>query len=154
MNKTNQTNKPRWQIVLSILLALMATAAVLVNMPPLTGCRSEAPVSSKQRWFRATQTVVQPWRGLHHVYGIFTVPEQYKFDHLYTAKLTIQGIQAEFQAGSPEDEDIVTVRAEPGHYIKRVYVSTRTALWFLLTGRFGDLRTACHWWLVISDRAR
>ena len=88
-------------------------------MPLLTECRSEAPVAAKQHWFHATQTVVQPWRGPHHVYGIFTIPEQYKFDHLYTAKLTIQGIPAEFQAGSPEEEDIYGGRAEPGYYIKR-----------------------------------
>jgi len=88
------------------------------------------------------------------VYGIFTIPEQYKFDHLYTAKLTIQGVPTAFQAGSPEDEDINSGRAEPGYYIKRVYLSTRTSLWFLLTGRFGDLRTSCHWWLIVADRVR
>ena len=154
INEANQTNKLRWLIVLSILLVLLTTTTVLVNMPPLTDCRSEAPVEAGQHWFSATQTMVQPWRGQHHVYGIFKIPEQYKFDHLYTAKLTIQGIPSELQAGSPEDEDIFSVRAESGHYIKRVYVSTRTALWFLLTGRFGDLRTSCHWLLVIADRAR
>ncbi|HMF84965.1 MAG TPA: hypothetical protein VK598_01290 [Nitrospiraceae bacterium] len=136
----------------AVVVALLATATVLVNMPPLTECRSETQVAAKQYWFRATQTMARPWLGPHHVYGIFTIPEQYKFDHLYTAKLRIQGIPAEFKAGSPEDEDIFTVRAEPGRYVKRVYVSTRTALWFLLTGRFGDLRTSCHWWLVLVDR--
>jgi hypothetical protein len=135
-------------------VALLATATGLVNMPPLTECRSETPVAAKQYWFRATQTVVQPWRGPHHVYGIFTIPEQYKFDHLYTAKLTIQGATADFIAGSPEGEDIYSGRAEPGHYIKRVYLPTRTALWFLLNGRFGDLRMPCHWLLVIANRVR
>jgi hypothetical protein len=140
--------------VAAVVLTLSAMAAVLVNMPPLTGCRSEAPVATNQYWFRATETVVQPWRGLHHVYGVFKIPGRYKFDHLYTAKLTIQGIPAEFQAGSPEDGDFYSSRTEPGYYTKRVYLSTRTALWFLLTGRFGNLRTSCHWWLVIADRVR
>lgn len=139
-------------IVAGVVLVLCATATVLIKMPPLTGCRAETPVAAKQHWFQATRTVAQPWRGPHHVYAIFTIPEQYKFDHLYTAKLTIQGIPAEFQAGSPEDEDYYSGRAEPGYYAKRVYLSTRTAMWFLLTGRFGDLRTSCHWWLVIADR--
>ena len=88
------------------------------------------------------------------MYGTFIIPDQYKFDHLYTAKLTIQGVTAEFIAGSPEDEDIYSGRAEPGHYIKRVYLPTRTALWSLLNGRFGELRTSCHWWLVIAERVR
>lgn len=142
----------RWWTFFSILLALVATATTLVNMPPLTDCRAEAPVEAKQHWFRATKTVVQPWQGPHHVYGTFTIPEQYKYDHIYTAKLAIQGIPAEFEAGSPEDEDAYSGRSEPGYYVKRVYLSTRIALWFLLTGRFGDLRTSCNWWLVIADR--
>jgi hypothetical protein len=127
-------------------------AAVLVNMPPLTDCRSEAPVTAKQYWFRATQTVVQPWRGQHHVYGMFSVPDQYRHDPLYTARLMIEGFTEEFPETSPEGGDIFNGRAEPGHYIKRFYIPTRTALWFLLTGQFGDLNTSCHWWLVIADR--
>ena len=133
-------------------LALLATAIVLVNLPPLTACRSEAPVAAKQYWFRATRTVVQPWRGPHHVYGIFTVPDRYWRDRLYTARLIIQGFTEDFPETSPEGGVIDNGRAEPGHYIKRVYLPTRTALWFLLTGRFGDLKTPCHWWLVIADR--
>jgi len=135
-------------------LALLATAIVLVNLPPLTACRSEAPVAAKQYWFRATRTVVQPWRGPHHVYGIFTVPDRYWRDRLYTARLIIQGFTEDFPETSPEGGVIDNGPAEPGHYIKRVYLPTRTALWFLLTGRFGDLNTSCHWWLVISDRIR
>ena len=134
----------------SVLLGLLALAA----LPPKTACSSDTDAPAGQYWFRAVKTVVEPWRGPHHVYGIFTIPGQFKFDHLYTAKLTIQGVPTAFQAGSPEDEDIYSGQAEPGHYIKRVYLSTRTALWFLLSGRFGDLRTSCHWWLIVADRIR
>lgn len=135
-------------------LTLVGPVLVLVNLPPLIDCILEPPFSSNGYWFRAIQTEVQPWRGPHHVYGTFIIPDQYKFNHLYTAKLTIQGVAAEIIAGSPEDEDIYSGRAEPGHYIKRVYLPTRTALWFLLAGRFGELRTSCHWWLVIAERVR
>ena len=144
--------KKGWLIVFCILLALLATATVLLNMPPLTDCRSEAPVAGKEYGLRATRTVVQPWKGQHHVYGTFSVPDQYGRDRLYRAKLVIQGFSQEFAEVSPEGGDNYNGRAEPGHYIKRVYLPTRAALWFLLTGRFGDLRTSCHWWLVIADR--
>ena len=155
MNKTNQINQknnPSLLIIFSLLLALLATATVLLNMPPLTDCRSEPPVVVGQRWFSATQTVVEPWQGQHHVYGMFIVPDQYGRDRLYRAKLVIQGFSQEFAEVSPEGGDNDNGRAEPGHYIKRVYLPTRTALWFLLTGRFGDLNMPCHWWLVITDR--
>lgn len=139
-------------IVSAVAFAFLATATVLINVPPLTGCRSEVPVAAKEYWFRAAQTVVQPWQGPHHVYGMFTVPDQYRRDDLYTARLMIQGFADEFPESSPEGGDIDIGRAKPGHYNKRVYLPTRTALWFVLTGRFGDLKTSCHWWLVIADR--
>ena len=155
MNKTNQINQknnPSLLIVFSVLLTLLASATVLLNMPQLTDCRSEAPVIAGQYWFRVTQTMVEPWRGRHHVYGIFSVPDQYKDDRLYTARLAIEGFTEEFSETAPEGGDSYNGLAELGHYIKRVYLPTRTALWFLVTGRFGDLKMPCHWWLVIADR--
>jgi hypothetical protein len=130
----------------------MATVIVQANAPPLTDCKTESPINPKEYRVQAIQTVAQPWLGPHHVYGIFMIPEQYKYDHLYSAVLTIQGFENHFTSGSSEDEDPQAVRAKPGYYVKRVNVSTRTALWFLLTGRFGDLRMSCHWWLVLVDR--
>ena len=131
---------------------LLATAIGLINVPPFTGCGLDPPVTSREYWFRATQAVVQPWRGPHHVYGLFNVPDQYERDDLYTARLMIQGFTEEFPEISPEGEDLFDDQAEPGHYIKRIYLPTRTALWFALTGRFGDLVTTCHWWVVFADR--
>jgi hypothetical protein len=96
--------------------------------------------------------MAEPWKGPHHVYGIFVIPEQYKYDHLYSAKLIIQGFDTEFSAGSSEDVDPYAEVVKPGYYVKRVYISTRIALWFLFTGRFGDLRTSCHWGLILKDR--
>src|SRR5215831_12014448 len=132
-----------WSIT-AIALALIGTIAILVHAPPVTDCRPEGPSNPKEYRVQALQTVAQPWRGSHNVYGIFMIPEQYKFDHFYSAKLTIQGFETDFTAGSSEDEDPDAVISKPGYYIKRVHVSTRTGLWFLLTGRFGDLRTSCH----------
>ena len=65
----------------------------------------------------------------------------------------IQGFTEEFHETSLEGGDSYNDRAEPGHYNNnRTYIPTRTALWFLPTGRFDDLKTPCHWWLVIADR--
>lgn len=136
------------------LFAVLAAFLALANVPPLTKCIGNIPASSKVYWFRAIQIQFQPWLGRHHVYATFVIPAKYKFDHLYTAKLMIEGVAEELPAGSPEDEDIYSGRAEPGYYFKSVQLSTRTALWLLLTGRFGDLRTPCHWRLVIADRVR
>jgi len=144
------TQRTRWLIYAAIPVLLATT---LVNMPPFTDCAPNPPASDGEYWFPPTRVVVQPWRGPHHVYGVFVVPERYKFDHLYKAKLIIQGLEEELSASSPEvGEADEMVAREQGQYANRVYVSTRTALWLLISGRFGNLRSSCHWWLVIADR--
>lgn len=139
-------------IATACVLALAAVAIVLVNMPPLTACRWEEQTAEKPHRFPAMRSVVQPWRGPHHVYGEFLIPQKYNRDRLYKAKLMIQGFPIEFVETTPEGERINGDGAGPGYYIKRVYLPTRVALWFLLTGRFGDLESSCHWGLVIVDR--
>jgi len=139
--------------VTATVLVLLAAVLALVNAPSLNDCNPETPASSNKRWFRAIQAMAQPWRGPHHVYGVFSIPDQYGRDRLYTATLMIDGLTEEFPETSPEGR-IYSDRAEPGHYIKRVYLPTRIAVWLLLTGRFGDLKMPCHWWLVITDRMR
>lgn len=127
-------------------------AAALVSMPPLTACVSVPPHSDRQYWVRATEIVVQPWRGEHHVYGVFTIPVRYRDQRRYTAELKIYGLSE----GSPDissgPSTVYDEQANREHYLKRVYFPTRMAFWFLLTGRFGDLTSSCHWWLAIVDR--
>jgi len=139
---------------ISILLLLAAAVAMiwLVNRSPLTECGFEVPESSGEHRFRAAQVVVRPWQGQHNVYGIFIIPERYKYGRPYAMSLMIQGFTTRFSAVSAGGEDRDDIVVEQGHYLQRAYVPTRSALWFLLTGRFGDLRAPCHWWLVIADR--
>ena len=137
-----------------LMLGTPIVMAWLVNRSPMTVCGLEGPGSSGEHKFRAVQVVVRPWQGKHNVYGIFMIPERYNHDRLYATTLKIQGFTARFSAGSAEGKARDNIVVEHGHYLKRAYVPTRTALWFLLTGRFGDLRAPCHWWLVFVDRAR
>lgn len=131
----------------------MLLAMILVNMPPFIECTPDAPSYPKLKyWSRATQVVAQPWWGPHHVYGRFVVPVQYKRHRLYTAKLMIQGLVNDLPEISPEAGSIYGDQVDSEHYVMRVHLPTRTAIWLLLTGRFGDLRLACHWWLVMADR--
>lgn len=144
-----EKRRATWLIgsVLSVL-----TVTILLNMPPMTGCGHNLPVSGHQHWFNATEIVVQPWRGEHHVYGVFTIPVQYQDQRLYSARLTIKSLSNGFPEVSPESGKFYDERVDTAHYRMRVYFPTRMALWFLLTGRFGDLTMPCHWWLAIQDR--
>lgn len=123
-------------------------------MPPVTDCNSGPPTSTNNRIFQAHQVVVQPWQGPHHVYGIFSLPAEYRHDRLYTARLVILGVAEDLPEIGPESGPMDGSNAEVGHYLMRVHFQTRTALWTLLTGRYRNLKSACHWWLVVSDRMR
>jgi hypothetical protein len=138
-----------------LILTIVASLALilLVNVPPLTDCHLRGVSTEKERWISASKVVVRPWRGRHHTYGIFHVPVEYAYNPLYVARLKLDGLNEEFSDIDPEDrEDRPEQSRDPAYYNKLVYVPTRTALWFLLTGRFGDFNTPCHWWLIIADR--
>lgn len=139
----------RWLVCVVVPVLLTAT---LMNMPPFLPCAPNPPASDHQYWFRATEIVVQPWRGEHYVYGVFTVPVLYRRHRLYTAKLMIRGLARDLPESSPEAGNVYSEQVDSEHYILRVHLPTRMALWFLVTGRFGDLTTPCHWWLIIADR--
>src|SRR5262245_30364560 len=148
-------SSPRAQhSVLMVGLFIPLAIAVLANIPSSTDCGAPERFSSKPYQIAASRIEIQPWWGPHHVYGTFIVPEQYKRDRLFIAKLMIQSYQVEFVNTTPEGEEVESEKVKPGYYIKKLYLPTRTALWFLLTGRFGDLKMTCHWWLVIENRIR
>ena len=129
---------------------LMTVMVWLINKPPATPCPAEPKVDSKVHEIQAMKVVAGPWKGPHQVYGIFMVPIRYKDDRLYSTRVRVQG----FDGGqtSPEPEYSDSTAAQPGYYLKQIYVPTRLALWFLVSGLFGDLRMPCHWTLVIMER--
>ena len=137
-----------------VTLVLAGTIAWLLNKQPSTNCGAEAPADSNVHTIRPTKVVVEPWQGRHQVYGIFMVHNRYRDVRRYSAIISIQGFDGEFTPGrSPENEYPEDVVAEPGHYVKRGYVPTRVALWFLFTGQFGDLRAPCNWALVFIEQS-
>jgi hypothetical protein len=130
------------------LAPMIAIAAWLTNGPPPADCGAEGGVDSRSGEVRATKVVVEPWYGPHHVYGLFVVPDQYG-DPKYSETVTVHNFRREFvRKRIRKLHRIDDVTAPPGAYVRRAYVPTRVALWFLVTGRLGDLRTACRWTLV------
>jgi hypothetical protein len=128
---------------------LIAAAAWLEQRPPTGPCVDTAVNNSA---FRAVEVIAQPWLGPHHVYGLFVVPDRYA-SRAFHESLRVRGYEEEFERiRFPRPAQVDDVLASPGYYVKRTYVPTRVAMWFLFTGRFGDLRTACNWTLVFTPR--
>ena len=136
-----------------VALMLAGTVAWLLNKPATSDCGGEAPADHKVHEIRATKVVVQPWLGEHQVYGIFMVPDRYKHSNNYTVAMAVRGLDRRFAVGERVDKQYVVddVLAGPGHYLLRIYVPTRVALWFLVNGLFGDLRRPCNWTLVFVE---
>jgi hypothetical protein len=82
------------------------------------------------------------------------VPLRYRSGKTYSGTISVESLIGEFIPDSqPQDQQVEDVVAEPGYYLVRGYVPSRIALWFLFTGRFGDLRVPCHWTLGFVHRA-
>lgn len=135
----------------AVALVLGAVIASLLN--PGGDCGGEAVESPEVHEIRATKVVARPWLGKHQVYGIFMVPDRFKDNRKYTATMTVKGLDHEFAAALwPRRQHADDVSAQPGHYLLRSYVSTRLALWLLITGRFARVRRTCAWTLVFVER--
>ena len=102
----------------------------------------------------AIKVIVRPWLGQHHVFGIFIVPLRYRSGRTYSGTISVESFIGEFIPDSqPQVQQIDDVVAQSGYYLVRGYIPTRIALWFLLSGQFGDLRTPCNWTLEFMKRS-
>ncbi len=138
--------------------ALVITVMVIAMTWPMnsrvTACIPVDQALSQKSSFQAVDVVVQPWKGRHHVYGVFVIPDRFKYHRLYAVRLRIEGINAEFSAGSPENEESDSPVPLHGYFLRRAYLPTRTALWLVITGQFRNLLVPCHWWLVFVERVQ
>lgn len=124
----------------------------LINVPPRVGCSIEQSLGVRVYQVQAISIQVEPWKGLHHVYGFFRVPEYFSRDRRYVAKLLIQGFSQELLLGKIGNLEVVGgTLARDEQYVNKAYFPTRMALWYLVTGRFGDLTESCHWWLIVEN---
>ncbi len=137
---------------LSLGITLLMAAVWLANRPPRGPCAALDASESGSHAFPALKVIARPWFGPHHVYGIFVVPDQYARAS-YAETVKVRNYEETLSRSRfPRPQQVENIVAPRGHYVKRSYVSTRVALWFLVTGRFGDLRRTCNWTLVFTER--
>ena len=135
-----------------VVLVLTITIVWLLGKPPTHDCAIEYSTDFYQ--IHPSKIIVQPWLGQHHVYGIFIVPLRYRSGRSYSGTISVGSFIGEFIPDSQHQvQQIDDVVAEPGYYLVRGYLPTRVALWLLLSGQFGDLRTSCNWRLEFVKRS-
>ncbi|MFN6483017.1 MULTISPECIES: hypothetical protein [unclassified Nostoc] len=93
--------------------------------------------------------IVQPWRGRHHVYGIFMIPDKYKLSPFFVVTVQGAGSYCSKQFGHKKNFD--DVFAEPGTYLVKKFIRTRIALRLILKGLYFQLNDKQNWTLTFPE---
>ncbi|AFY44003.1 hypothetical protein Nos7107_3426 [Nostoc sp. PCC 7107] len=138
----------RRQIIYILILLLSILIFTLWWPVHDTQCNSEAFLQSNKQKLQipASQVVVQPWRGEHHVYGIFMVPDEYKEAPFFVLSVSGAGNYCSKPFGYSKNYD--DVFAEPGTHLIRYYLRTRLALRLIFQGSYFQLNDKQNWFLT------
>jgi hypothetical protein len=132
--------------VLIVLLSML----IITLWWPVNGsqCNWKAFLASTTQKFsvQASQVVVQPWLGEHHVYGIFMVPDEYQQAPFFV--LTVPGGDSYCSKPFGYSQNYNDVFAEPGTHLIRYYLRTRIALRLMLQGLYFQLNDKQNWRLT------
>ncbi|MEO1447368.1 MAG: hypothetical protein AAFV46_14265 [Cyanobacteria bacterium J06635_11] len=140
-------------------------------------CRNTSFLQSDRDVFKVVPvtTVIRPWLGRHHVYGVFRLPNKHVLT--YPALLTINGIGRyrreasmirrwrrkahsvlldECLASDYSAREYLAGHYLAGHYLVRVHLRTRLALFVLFRGLHGRLQNPKNWALTytVSKRSK
>ncbi|QMS87127.1 hypothetical protein HUN01_05870 [Nostoc edaphicum CCNP1411] len=138
---------------LRYILILLLSLSIITLWWPVNNsdCNYETFLTSKTTKFqvRATKVIVQPWRGRHHVYGIFMIPDEYKQSPFFV--LTVQGAGSYCSKQFGYRKNFNDILAEPGTYLVRKFIRTRTALRLILQGLYFEINNKDNWTLTFPE---
>ncbi|MBW4646453.1 MAG: hypothetical protein KME23_26255 [Goleter apudmare HA4340-LM2] len=138
---------------LTYALLLLLSLSIVTTLWPVDGsyCNSEAFLTSQTQKFavQATKVVVEPWRGKHHVYGIFMVPNKYQQTPFFV--LSVKGFGSKCSKPFGNSQNYDDVFAKPGTHLVRHYLRTRTALWLMLQGMYNQISDQQNWILTFPQ---
>jgi hypothetical protein len=142
----------RAAVAFVVLLVIAGMLEWLLSKLPPHNCATDR--STDPQKIHATKVVVEPWLGQHHVFGIFMVPLLYRSGRIYSGRISVQSFTEEFIPDWHQIQWVEDLVAEPGYYLVQGYLPTRVALWFILTGQFGELRSPCNWILEFHEHTK
>ncbi|MEH2077864.1 MAG: hypothetical protein V7K57_26265 [Nostoc sp.] len=114
-------------------------------------CNPKAFLASKTPKFQvhATKVIIQPWRGRHHIYGIFMIPDEYKQAEFFV--LTVEGAGNYCSKQFGYQKSFNDIFAEPGTYLVRKFIRTRTALRLIFQGLYFQINDNKNWTLTFPE---
>lgn len=100
--------------------------------------------------FHPIKIVAEPWRGEHHVYAIFALPLQYQ--NIYNrSQLLVKDTDTPWLI-TPTDGAKYGEIAPEDSFLVIGFFPTRLTLWYLVSGRFSELRQPCNWTLHLFPK--
>ena len=138
--------------LLYILISLLSLSIITLWWPVNdSDCNFEAFLASKTTRFQvhATKVIVQPWRGRHHVYGIFMIPDEYKQAPFFV--LTVQGAGSYCSKQFGYKQNFDDIFPEPGTYLVKKPIRTRKTLRLILQGFYSQVNDKNNWTLTFPD---
>lgn len=117
-----------------------------ISEQPIGKCYKRGFIASayQKHYISPEKIVIQPWRGQHHVYGIFQIPNGYIYDYLLQLRLPTNTIYCGTVYFSSHTE-LDGINAQPGNYLVKGYVNTRLALWLMVQGKLDHLQQPSNW---------
>jgi len=97
----------------------------------------------------AVHVTAKPWRGEHHVYGIFELDEQ-KVPPGQPVIVRVSGAAKYCTTSNPVGNKFRNIEAPEGYYLSRHYIRTRTGFWVTLLGQRGKLKQPQNWTLTYA----
>lgn len=142
--------KRTWLIALTLTLAMVTLVVPLSDrffkkLNSLSNCPETALISSDQSTekIRASKTIVEPWEGRHHVYGIFVLPSGYQARRFFA--FSVDGSNPYCGGVSLLNQSAYGLNIQPGERIAIGHLRTRTALWLLTKGQQEELKQPSNW---------
>lgn len=135
-----------------ILISILSLSIITLWWPVNDSeCNFKAFLASKttKSQVEATKVIVQPWRGRHHVYGIFMIPDEYKQSPFFVVTVQGAGSYCSKQYGHKKKFDDIS--AEPGTYLVRKFIRTRIALRLILQGLYFQINDKQNWTLTFPE---
>lgn len=93
-----------------------------------------------------SQIVIKPWNGRHNVYAIFMLP----IDDKSVKRLVVHIEGAGTYCGGAErvGTSFEGIDAQPGYYLVKAYLRTRTSTWLIVRGFGEQLNDPRNWRLI------
>lgn len=132
---------------IAIYFVWIAVTSVFVDKVP-SACIDPPAVSSDSKFYKINPltVVIEPWRGEHHSYALFAVPQQYsdKFDG-HEALVKINGSDTIIYATEARPYLYEAIAVPKDHVMFVSYLWTREVIWQILQGKYEHLQYVCNW---------